>query len=110
LQQRNSCQTQKRDNGAGFSATLPQKEFARAKYGALGRTARTKSQGSHTFSKNIFYAFSTLNEKTLIPSLILFFPKLYSWNTTQKNIWKTVIESAVTGFSAKITRFTKKIN
>ena len=54
-------------------------------------------QGSNTFSKKhfpkFFNTFSILNEKTLIPSLIFIIPKFYSWNTMQKNIGKTVINS-----------------
>jgi len=36
------------------------------------------------FKNTIFHTFSILNLKTLIPSLIFIFPKLYSWNTMQK--------------------------
>jgi len=50
-------------------------------------------QGSNTFSKTAFHAFSILNEKTAIPSLTFVGPTFYWWSTIQKNICKTVISS-----------------
>jgi len=41
-------------------------------------------QGSFTLPNNIFHTFSILNEKNLIPSLVIIFPKFYSQDTMQK--------------------------